>query len=110
ARPYYLATAAAPDGVRRRRHIRTRLREVVGLDDEVLDLAEADPGQPSELTSEAALLAAVSAHRTGRMTDIVETIQGEQDRVIRAPHDGVLVVQGGAGTGKTAVALHRAAY
>jgi DNA helicase IV len=110
ARPFYLATAAAPDGVRRRRHIRTRHRTVVGLDDEVLDLAAADPARPDGLAGEAALLAALGAHRTGRMADIVETIQAEQDRVIRAPHCGVLVVQGGPGTGKTAVALHRAAF
>ncbi|WP_422774822.1 HelD family protein [Plantactinospora sp. WMMC1484] len=111
ARPFYLATAAAPDGVRRRRHIRTRDREVVGLDDEVLDLSDAgEAGDHGGLTGEAALLAAVNASRTGRMTDIVQTIQAEQDRVIRADLDGVLVVQGGPGTGKTAVALHRAAY
>ncbi|WP_203855824.1 HelD family protein [Plantactinospora mayteni] len=111
ARPFYLATAAAPDGVRRRRHIRTRDREVVGLDDEVLDLNSAgQAGDRGGLTGEAALLAAVTASRTGRMTDIVRTIQAEQDRVIRADLDGVLVVQGGPGTGKTAVALHRAAY
>ncbi|MFY1668339.1 HelD family protein [Plantactinospora sp. WMMB334] len=111
ARPFYLATAAAPDGVRRRRHIRTRDREVVGLDDEVLDLSDAgEAGDQGGLTGEAALLAAVNASRTGRMTDIVQTIQAEQDQVIRADLDGVLVVQGGPGTGKTAVALHRAAY
>ena len=109
ARPFYLATAAAPDGVRRRRHIRTRLRKVVGLDDEVLDLSVAQPGRAT-LTNEAALMAALTAHRTGRMSDIVETIQAEQDHIIRAPLEGVLVVQGGPGTGKTAVALHRAAY
>ncbi|MGH8883349.1 MAG: UvrD-helicase domain-containing protein, partial [Stackebrandtia sp.] len=57
-----------------------------------------------------ALLAALDAGRTGRMSDIVETIQAEQDRIIRSALDGVLVVQGGPGTGKTAVALHRAAY
>lgn len=113
ARPFYLATAATPEGVRRRRHIRTRDRAVVGLDDEVLDLAVAGRsgnGGNGGLTGEAALLAAVNASRTGRMTDIVRTIQAEQDRVIRADLDGVLVVQGGPGTGKTAVALHRAAY
>ncbi|GFJ88609.1 hypothetical protein Prum_022510 [Phytohabitans rumicis] len=109
ARPFYLATAASPDGVRRRRHIRTRRRTVVGLDDEVLDLEEAHEVHEG-LTGEAALLSALNASRTGRMRDIVETIQAEQDQVIRAPLDGVLVVQGGPGTGKTAVALHRAAY
>jgi DNA helicase IV len=110
ARPFYLATAASPDGVKRRRHIRTRRRTVVGLDDEVLDLEAARGSVHEGLTGEAALLSALSASRTGRMRDIVETIQAEQDRIIRAPLDGVLVVQGGPGTGKTAVALHRAAY
>jgi DNA helicase IV len=115
ARPFYVATAVAPEGVRRRRHIRTRSRTVVGLDDEVLDLSTdlstaSGPAGRASLTGEAALLAALSAGRTGRMSDIVATIQAEQDRVIRADHRGVLVVQGGPGTGKTAVALHRAAY
>jgi DNA helicase IV len=110
ARPFYLATAASPDGVRRRRYIKTRQRMVVSLDDEVLDLATADPGQHQGLTGEAALLAAVTAGRTGRMSDIVETIQAEQDAIIRSGLPGVLVVQGGPGTGKTAVALHRAAF
>jgi DNA helicase IV len=110
ARPFYVATAASPEGVRRRRHIRTSLRTVVSLEDEVLDLEEADPGAHEGLAGEAALLAALNAGRTGRMRDIVETIQAEQDRIIRSPLEGILVVQGGAGTGKTAVALHRAAY
>jgi len=107
ARPFYTATAASPEGVSRRRHVRTRGRTVVDVNDEVLDLATA---KPEGLTGEAALLAAVNAVRTGRMRDIVETIQAEQDRVIRSGLNGVLVVQGGPGTGKTAVALHRAAY
>ncbi|WP_091085970.1 HelD family protein [Micromonospora nigra] len=110
ARAFYLATAANPQGVRRRRHLRTRQRKVTALHDEVLDLATAAPGGHEELTGEASLLAALDAGRTGRMRDIVETIQAEQDRVIRADLPGVLVVQGGPGTGKTAVALHRAAY
>lgn len=112
ARPFYIATAAAPLGVRRRRHIKTRLRNVVGLDDDVLDLAlgEDEDGDSASLVGEGALLAAVTAHRTGRMRDVVETIQAEQDHAIRAELAGVLVVQGGPGTGKTAVALHRAAY
>jgi DNA helicase IV len=111
ARPFYTATAASPEGMRRRRHLRTRRREVLAIDDEVLDLADAAAAsQASGLTSEAALLAAVSAHRTGRMSDIVATIQAEQDSIIRSKPSGVLVVQGGPGTGKTAVALHRAAY
>jgi DNA helicase IV len=117
ARPFYTATAAAPDGVRRRRHIRTRMRTVVGVEDDALDVSPGDPsGDPSAtasgdgLVGEAALMAAVTAGRTGRMHDVVATIQSEQDRAIRADLRGVLVVQGGPGTGKTAVALHRAAY
>jgi len=110
ARAFYLATAANPQGVRRRRHLRTRERKVTGLNDEVLDIAAASPTAHEELTGEASLLAALNAGRTGRMRDIVETIQAEQDRIIRADLPGVLVVQGGPGTGKTAVALHRAAY
>ncbi|HVV13351.1 ATP-binding domain-containing protein [Amycolatopsis sp.] len=110
ARPFYLATAASPEGVRRRRHIRTLSRKVVGLDDEILDLRAADQGHDLGLAGEAALLAALERRRTGEMSDIVATIQGEQDRIIRDELGGVLVVQGGPGTGKTAVALHRAAY
>ena len=111
ARPFYLATPVSPDGVRRRRHIKTLRREVIRLDDEVLDLADAGrDGLADGLTGEAALLAALNASRTGQMSDIVETIQVEQDWIIRSPHKGVLVVQGGPGTGKTAVALHRAAF
>ena len=115
ARPFYLATPVSPEGVRRRRHIKTLRREVIRLDDEVLDLTDAGrdglpDGLTGGLTGEAVLLAALSASRTGQMSDIVETIQVEQDWIIRSPHKGVLVVQGGPGTGKTAVALHRAAF
>src|SRR5580700_3204886 len=110
ARPFYLATAASPGDVRVRRHLRTRGRTLVSLDDEVLDLDVADPTKHEGLTGESALLAALNASRTGSMTDIVETIQAEQDMIIRAPMPGALVVQGGPGTGKTAVALHRAAF
>jgi DNA helicase IV len=110
ARPFYLATAASPDGVVRRRHLRTLSRRVVGVDDEILDLSAADQGHDLGLAGEAALLAALERRRTGEMADIVATIQAEQDRIIRADPSGVLVVQGGPGTGKTAVALHRAAY
>jgi DNA helicase IV len=109
ARPFYLATAVSPEGVKRRRHIRTRHRTVVDIHDEVLDLG-AEDGAHDGITGEAALLAALNESRTGQMTDIVATIQAEQDRIIRSPHRGVLVVQGGPGTGKTAVALHRAAF
>ena len=106
ARPFYVATPVHPLGIVRRRHIRTRGRTVVRLDDELLTTGIAGSG----LTGEAALLSALDASRTGRMTDIVRTIQAEQDRIIRSDAAGVLVVQGGPGTGKTAVALHRAAY
>ncbi|WP_460727918.1 HelD family protein [Nocardia heshunensis] len=114
ARPFYLATTAAPDGVTRRRHIRTRNRSVTSINDEYLDLDAARRdgviGGDGGVGSESALLAALNAARTGHMNDIVETIQHEQDAIIRSEHKSVLVVQGGPGTGKTAVALHRAAY
>jgi DNA helicase IV len=83
---------------------------VVDIEDDVLDLEALSDDERAGLNGEAALLAALGASRTGRMTDIVATIQAEQDRVIRADLPGILVVQGGPGTGKTAVALHRAAY
>jgi DNA helicase IV len=110
ARPFYLATAISPQGVRMRRHIRERHRKVAEIHDELLDLDAAAGAHSDDVTGEAALLAALNASRTGRMTDIVQTIQAEQDEIIRSDRAGVLVVQGGPGTGKTAVALHRAAY
>lgn len=109
AAPFYQATAASPQGVVRRRHITTEERRVVGLSDEVLDPDKVDPNAV-DTGSDSALLAALGAARTGRMGDIVATIQAEQDRIIRSSAKGALVVQGGPGTGKTAVALHRAAY
>ncbi len=110
ARPFYQATAAQPGDVVRRRHLVTRARRVTGVEDEVLDLERLDAEALPELAGEGALLAALAAHRTGRMSDIVATIQAEQDAIIRDELAGVLVVQGGPGTGKTAVALHRAAF
>jgi DNA helicase IV len=110
ARPFYCATAASPDGVTRRRHIHTKGRTVIGFDDDVFDLESLSDAERGSLNGEAALMAALNASRTGRMRDIVATIQAEQDNVIRADSTGVLVVQGGPGTGKTAVALHRAGY
>ncbi|WP_433598497.1 HelD family protein [Nocardia sp. CA-135953] len=114
ARPFYLATTAAPDGVVRRRHIRSRNRRVTAINDEYLDLDAARTAGVTDgeggVGSESALLSALNAARTGHMNDIVETIQSEQDAIIRSEHKSVLVVQGGPGTGKTAVALHRAAY
>ncbi|MER6692440.1 HelD family protein [Streptomyces minutiscleroticus] len=110
ARPFYLATGHTPMGLRRRRHITTEGRTVTALHDEILDLGDQERTGHEDPTGDAVLLAALDAARTGRMHDIVQTIQAEQDRVIRAPHRGVMVVEGGPGTGKTAVALHRAAY
>jgi DNA helicase IV len=110
AEPFYRATPAAPHGVVRRRHLRTRGRSVLDVEDDVFDLADLTDDDRATLGGGGALLAALTSSRTGRMRDIVATIQAEQDRVIRADPSGVLVVQGGPGTGKTAVALHRAAY
>ncbi|MGW3425936.1 HelD family protein [Streptomyces phaeochromogenes] len=110
ARPFYLATGHTPMGLRRRRHITTEGRSVAALHDEILDLGDQRRTGHEDPTGDAVLLAALNSARTGRMSDIVQTIQAEQDRIIRAPHRGVLVVEGGPGTGKTAVALHRAAY
>lgn len=110
ARPFYLATGHTPMGLRRRRHIATEGRRVTHLHDEILDLGDETRTGHEDPTGDAVLLAALNSARTGRMSDIVQTIQADQDRIIRAPHRGVLVVEGGPGTGKTAVALHRAAY
>ena len=110
AQSFYQATAASPGDVVRRRHLVTRGRSVRGVEDEVLDLDRLDDADRSTLNGEGALLAALNESRTGSMRDIVATIQAEQDRIIRSPLAGVLVVQGGPGTGKTAVALHRAAF
>ncbi|UPZ28867.1 AAA family ATPase [Streptomyces sp. LRE541] len=110
ARPFYLATGHTPMGLRRRRHITTEGRTVTALHDEILDLGDRLRTGHEDPTGDAVLLSALNSARTGRMSDIVQTIQAEQDRIIRAPHRGILVVEGGPGTGKTAVALHRAAY
>ncbi|MFL0580272.1 HelD family protein [Dietzia sp. 179-F 9C3 NHS] len=113
SRPFYLATTARPEGTHRRRHLRTIGRRVIGVHDEYLTapVGGALPGEDTaDVVGETALLETLDAARSGHMTDIVATIQREQDEIIRNPHRGVLVVQGGPGTGKTAVALHRAAY
>lgn len=104
ARAFYVATALTPENMRRRRQFHTRGRQVVDFTDEVL-------GRPAEgERGDAALLAAVNAPRGAGMRDIVATIQAEQDEIIRLDHPGVLVIEGGPGTGKTVVALHRVAY
>ncbi|MEU5991818.1 helicase [Spirillospora sp. NPDC047418] len=110
ARPFYTATPGAPGTLARRRHLHLRHREVVRLDDEVFDLEGLDESERRGIVGEAALLATLRRGRTGRMSDVVATIQEEQDQVIRSGLHGVLVVQGGPGTGKTVAALHRAAY
>ncbi|PNL18227.1 UvrD-helicase domain-containing protein [Micrococcus sp. FDAARGOS_333] len=108
---FYQATPLQRQGVRRRRHLMLRGRTVRDIEDEVLDPELASAGTNEiAVGGQGALLAAVTARRTGRMHDIVATIQSEQDELIRRPLPGAVVVQGGPGTGKTAVALHRAAY
>lgn len=110
AAAFYRATAADPQGVVRRRSISTRRTRVIGVDDELLDATAEDALEGVVVVGDGAFLAAVSRERTGQMRDIVATIQREQDEAVRAPDDGALVVTGGPGTGKTAVALHRVAY
>ncbi|MDP9071080.1 MAG: AAA family ATPase [Actinomycetota bacterium] len=119
AEPFYRATGRHPMGLVRRRHFATEGRRVVGIEDEVFGLLGADgdvsdhdlsTAEGAGAIASGALLAALTRARSGRMRDIVATVQKEQDEVIRAELPGVLVVQGGPGTGKTAVALHRAAY
>ncbi|MGV1003342.1 MAG: HelD family protein [Candidatus Nanopelagicales bacterium] len=107
AEPFYRATGADPMGVLRRRHITLEGRRVASVEDDILD---AQAAGDTRFEGGGALLAALVAKRTGRMSDIVATIQAEQDRVIRSPLPGVLVVAGGPGCGKTVVGLHRAAY
>ncbi|MCW2558110.1 MAG: ATP-dependent helicase rep [Mycobacterium sp.] len=108
ARAFYVATAANPENMRRRRQFHTLGRRVVDFTDEIFGR----PDGPSDgaVRGDAALLAAVNAPRGDGMRDIVATIQAEQDEIIRLDHSGVLVIEGGPGTGKTVVALHRVAY
>jgi DNA helicase IV len=126
AEAFYRATGVEPLGLSRRRHVAIKGHDVTGVEDEYFADANGDLSLPDDevraatdeglvdgglaLGGPGALLAALGRARTGRMGDIVATIQGEQDRIIRNPLAGVLLVQGGPGTGKTAVALHRAAY
>jgi DNA helicase IV len=126
AEAFYRATGVESLGLSRRRHVAMRGHEVISVEDEYFADANGELMLPEDevrsateeglvegglaLGGPGALLAALGRARTGRMGDIVATIQGEQDRIIRSPLAGVLLVQGGPGTGKTAVALHRAAY
>ncbi|MGI9645786.1 MAG: HelD family protein [Ilumatobacteraceae bacterium] len=124
AEPFYRATGRSPMGLLRRRHFAVEGRTLLGIEDELfgeghlgvghdegLDGAPTgEAGDGAGLRGYSTLLAALERGRTGTLGDIVATIQGEQDEIIRSPQHGVLVVQGGPGTGKTVVALHRAAY
>ncbi len=126
AEAFYRATGVESLGLSMRRHVSIRIREVTGVEDEYfadqhgeLHLPEGDEGTAVHeglvdgglaLGGPGALLAALGRARTGHMGDIIATIQGEQDQIIRSPLAGIMLVQGGPGTGKTAVALHRAAY
>ncbi|MET1132357.1 MAG: UvrD-helicase domain-containing protein [Aeromicrobium sp.] len=105
---FYQATAQDPAGVVRRRVLRCRNDRVIGIEDELLD-AEAAPDD-MVIIGEGALLASLSRARDSSMHSVVATIQKEQDEAIRAPARGATVIGGGPGTGKTVVALHRAAY
>jgi DNA helicase IV len=104
---FYQATAADPQGVVRRRVLRCAGQKVVAVEDDLLD---ADAGHDLPVVGEGALMAQLSRARDRSMHSIVATIQAEQDRAIRAPGRGVVTISGGPGTGKTVVALHRAAY
>ena len=106
AEPFYRATGRNPMGLVRRRHFVSSGRELLDIEDELFDLEQLDEG----FQGHGALLAALDQNRDGQLRDIVATIQGEQDEIIRDPLKGMLIVQGGPGTGKTVVALHRAAY
>ncbi len=118
AESFYRATGRQSMGLSRRRHFATRARTLLGIEDELFGdaleqfgIAADDPdADRPQISGQGALFSALETARTGRLGDIVATIQGEQDEIIRGGLPGVLVVQGGPGTGKTVVALHRAAY
>src|SRR5690242_16000818 len=105
ARAFYTATPQDPHGVTQRRRYRTERRRIVDISDESLDGTVVEGASVSDF-----LLEELERRREGRMRDIVATIQSDQYRLITAEPDGALVVQGGPGTGKTAVGLHRASW
>jgi DNA helicase IV len=114
AEPFYRATGRNPMGLVRRRHFAVKGRTLLAIEDELFGEGHlgvtGEEGGQLRLSGHSTLLAALESRRTGQLGDIVATIQAEQDEIIRSPQAGVLVVQGGPGTGKTVVALHRAAY
>jgi DNA helicase IV len=119
AEPFYRATGREPMGLLRRRHFVVESARLLALEDELFGEGHLGIGHDEGLGGEdprqglrgySTLLTALGKSRTGQLGDIVATIQSEQDEIIRSPQGGVLVVQGGPGTGKTVVALHRAAY
>lgn len=112
AAPFYRATPVAPGRVVRRRVIRSKGRKVLGVEDDLMrpEITATLEGEELPAIGDGALMAALGRARSHTMRDIVASIQAEQDLVIRAPAASVTEVEGGPGTGKTAVALHRAAY
>ncbi|MFF2572890.1 HelD family protein [Streptomyces sp. NPDC058084] len=112
AAPFYRSTPVDPGRVVRRRVIRSKGRQVLGVEDDLMrpELTATLDGEALPVIGDGALMAALGQARGHTMRDIVASIQAEQDLVIRAPAASVTYVEGGPGTGKTAVALHRAAY
>ncbi|NGO44632.1 UvrD-helicase domain-containing protein [Streptomyces sp. YC419] len=112
AAPFYRSTPVDPGRVVRRRVIRSKGRRVLGVEDDLMrpELTASLDGHELPVVGDGALMAALGQARSHTMRDIVASIQAEQDQVIRAPAASVTYVEGGPGTGKTAVALHRAAY
>ncbi|HEY3484281.1 MAG TPA: ATP-binding domain-containing protein [Ilumatobacteraceae bacterium] len=118
AEPFYRATGRDSMGLARRRHFAVEGRSLLGIEDELFGEGHLGVGHDEGLTPSdrpqlrgySTLIASLERGRTGTLGDIVATIQAEQDEIIRSPQAGVLIVQGGPGTGKTVVALHRAAY
>ncbi|MER6998493.1 UvrD-helicase domain-containing protein [Streptomyces sp. NPDC000410] len=112
AAPFYRSTPVEPGRVVRRRVIRSKGRKVLGVEDDLMrpELTATLDGAALPVIGDGALMAALGQARSHTMRDIVASIQAEQDLVIRAPAASVTYVEGGPGTGKTAVALHRAAY
>ena len=110
AEPFFAATLADPMGVTYRRRYRWAGGRIVDFWDELLENDDDEVGTRASLDDQSAFISSLGGARTGRMRDVLSTIQGDQNAIIRADSRGALVVDGGPGTGKTVVALHRAAY